>query len=443
MSANKAPAGEIHRRSPAHCRDLPWQVAYADLFPAPVGMFIVGRDGCILDCNQCFLDMAGAPREKVVGFDLLLSSEDQSLLPYLSQVLKGEAVSFECPYTSTTGHKTSVYRYSFHPLNPAANGHAAAICFAEDIGPQKQLEETVHALRLSEEKFSKAFRVSPDPMILSAIDTGQVLDINAGFTEQYGYTREETIGRTTMDIGLWANLQQRADTAALMRARGELRNHEVDFRTKDGRIVTVLGSAAQLNINGQLHWLVQFRDITERKRLLSALEEQARTDYLTGLSNRRYFMERAEQETSRLKRYGGEIAVLMLDLDHFKRINDEYGHRTGDETLRAFSQCCRLAVRDIDVLARMGGEEFAILLPQTTAANATEVAERIRRSTAEIVLTAADGREVSVTVSIGIATSDDGCDDGDNLIDQLLGDADRALYYAKENGRNRVACAPF
>jgi diguanylate cyclase (GGDEF)-like protein/PAS domain S-box-containing protein len=440
MSGNGVPEGYAHcRLSEDSSSDLPLSLAYTALFRAPVGIFIVGRDGRILDCNDSFLGMAGAPREKVVGFNLLSSSEDCSLLPHLHECLAGKPVSFESAYTSTTGHKTSVYRYSFHPPGPADHGNAGAVCFAEDIGPQKQLEEAVRALRLSEERFSKAFRASPDPMILSAIDTGQVLDINVGFTEQYGYTREETIGRTTLDIGLWADLQQRADTAALMRERGELRNHEVDFRTKDGRIVTVLGSAAKLSIDGHDHWLVQFRDITERKRLLLALENQARTDYLTGLANRRYFMERAEQEVSRLKRHGGDIAVLMLDLDHFKRINDDYGHRTGDETLRAFSQCCRLAVRDIDILARMGGEEFAILLPQTSDAQAVEVAERIRRTTADIALRAEDGRDVSITVSIGIATTS-GENDNDNLIEMLLNNADKALYCAKEGGRNRVIC---
>jgi diguanylate cyclase (GGDEF)-like protein/PAS domain S-box-containing protein len=411
-----------------------WQVSYRDLFETSLGIFILAPDACVLDCNDSFLAMAGASREQVIGFNMLRAAEDPALIPFLRQALAGTEVRFETQYTSTTGHRSSIYRYHFKPLDPAVSGTACVLCFAEDVGPLRKMEDTLRALKLSEEKFAKAFDASPDPMILSAIDSGKVLDINAGFTEQYGYTREETLGRTTLDIGLWADPAQRATTAALMRANGELRNHEVDFRTKDGRIVTVLGSATQITIDGIEYWLVQFRDITERKRLLLALEEQARTDYLTGLANRRYFMERAEQEASRIKRHGGGIAMLMLDLDHFKRVNDQHGHRAGDQILCAFANCCRLALRDIDIVARMGGEEFAILLLETSSVNAREIAERIRRTTADIVVVAENGDAIRVTVSIGIATTDA----ANVSIDKLLGDADRALYRAKEMGRNRV-----
>lgn len=141
------------------------------------------------------------------------------------------------------------------------------------LGALNRLEQAHRNLQLSEEKYAKSFHVSPDPMIFSAMETGLVLDINSAFTELFGYTREDAIGRNTLDIGLWADPQQRAATAALMRAHGELRNHEVDFRTKDGRLLTVLGSAAQLSIDGTAHWLVQFRDITEHKRAELALAD--------------------------------------------------------------------------------------------------------------------------------------------------------------------------
>ncbi|NHZ82568.1 diguanylate cyclase [Massilia sp. CCM 8695] len=184
-------------------------------------------------------------------------------------------------------------------------------------------------------------------------------------------------------------------------------------------------------------------DITERKRVDDELQALASTDFLTGLPNRRVFLARLDDQFARLQRSMDECAsVLMLDIDHFKHVNDVFGHAAGDAVLRHMATLMRSGQRKIDTLGRVGGEEFAVLLPGTTGAAAHQYAERLRQSVAETPLLG-DGREIAITVSIGIAT----IEAGDAGPDAAMIRADKALYHAKAGGRNRVcdhaeACAP-
>lgn len=180
-------------------------------------------------------------------------------------------------------------------------------------------------------------------------------------------------------------------------------------------------------------------DITERKDLLEKLESQATKDYLTGLSNRRYFMERGENEFAQAKRYGHALSLLMIDIDRFKNINDAHGHQIGDIVLQQLANVLRSTFRTVDIVGRIGGEEFAVLLPETNLQQALEVAERLRVSVAETDLTQATGRPLHFTISIGVATL------GNNReisLDGLLNLADVALYEAKQSGRNKVCASP-
>lgn len=167
------------------------------------------------------------------------------------------------------------------------------------------------------------------------------------------------------------------------------------------------------------------------------IAEQAHQDFLTGLANRRYFLELAEQEISRSIRYGSLLAVCMLDLDFFKKVNDTYGHKVGDVVLKKLSALFGESLRNIDIVGRIGGEEFAIVLPETDKKHALEVAERIRQLVEHTKITLENGPPLKFTISIGIAMFDD----KDTNIDILLNAADQALYKAKNTGRNRVCMA--
>lgn len=175
-------------------------------------------------------------------------------------------------------------------------------------------------------------------------------------------------------------------------------------------------------------------DITERRILLDKLEQQANQDSLTGLSNRRHFMEQGEMELARVQRYGEALSVFMLDIDHFKVVNDTHGHKAGDVVLRRLGHLLRETLRTVDIIGRIGGEEFAILLPETNLQEASEIAERLREVIAQSEVVLEAGLPLHFTVSIGVSTLKD---KGVNL-DKLLNLADNALYQAKESGRNKV-----
>ena len=165
------------------------------------------------------------------------------------------------------------------------------------------------------------------------------------------------------------------------------------------------------------------------------LAEVSARDALTGLYNRWYVMEKIESEMNRSLRHGSPVALLMLDIDHFKRINDSFGHAAGDQVLKSFGQVLRESCRVYDVPGRYGGEEFCIVLPETRVGSTTAVAERIRQRLASSRFDVG-GDRVAITASIGIA----GMDANDGLVSSaaLIERADRALYSAKNHGRNRV-----
>lgn len=178
-------------------------------------------------------------------------------------------------------------------------------------------------------------------------------------------------------------------------------------------------------------------EIEERQRIQDALQELATRDSLTGLFNRRHFMEKSEQEYALAIRYRYPLAVIMLDLDHFKEINDTYGHPVGDQVLAKVADRLRGFTRIEDISGRMGGEEFALVLPKTNLAGASQAAERLCRSFADEAL-ALDSLNIHLTISIGITCCTPGDDGQPPSFDTLLQQADQALYLAKNTGRSQV-----
>lgn len=176
-------------------------------------------------------------------------------------------------------------------------------------------------------------------------------------------------------------------------------------------------------------------DITERKSMERQLRQLATIDDLTGTLNRRAFFAAAGQEMERAVRYGNAVSVVMFDLDHFKQVNDSYGHALGDQALRETATALRASLRDVDILGRLGGEEFAILLPETPLAGAMEVAERLRHAISAIRIPQDSGAPpLTLTASLGVAERMA----AEITVDKVLARADLALYRAKADGRNRV-----
>ncbi len=197
-------------------------------------------------------------------------------------------------------------------------------------------------------------------------------------------------------------------------------NKLVDYTAEDVKTIAALADFA---------W-----DIVESKRVEEALHQQATTDELTGVTNRRHFLALASHELNRMARLQHPLSIALIDLDHFKQINDTYGHVGGDRALKIFTQICQQHIRAIDLLARFGGDEFILLLPITTVEQARDVLERVRVALTIQAVELTNG-PVSMTISVGIAA----CHAGESQsLETLLERADHALYRAKEAGRNRI-----
>lgn len=189
-----------------------------------------------------------------------------------------------------------------------------------------------------------------------------------------------------------------------------------------------------LSLGGSFVLVFREAQIATAQRFAQHMARMAHVDELTGVINRRYFHELAQRELNRVGRVREPLVALMLDIDFFKRVNDQHGHKTGDDVLKAFSRACESQLRKTDVFGRLGGEEFAVLMPDTPLGMAAMVAERLRSAVEAMVLTHGNDVSIPVTVSIGMAVFSA---DSDSL-DALLTRADAALYQAKSQGRNRV-----
>lgn len=262
-----------------------------------------------------------------------------------------------------------------------------------------------------------------------------IVYVNPAFTALTGYNDNEVIGQSTRLLhGPKTDAQTVATVRAAMEAqrpvRVELLNYKRDSEEFwiDTHIVPLRDKKGRVT-----HFATIGRDLTATKRLQEELRQMASTDPLTGLLNRRRFLEQAESDFQRSLRYQHELAVVMLDIDHFKTINDTRGHFTGDQVLVAMSRSTESLLRNTDIMGRWGGEEFAILMPETPLAGAAILAERLREELARLVVTTSSG-DLRFTVSAGVAAR--GKTDAD--VTDIMQRADTALYAAKEHGRNRI-----
>ena len=264
---------------------------------------------------------------------------------------------------------------------------------------------------------------------------GRIEYVNDAFLKSSGYAREEIIGRSPAmfqsgqtDEAVYQNLWQTILSGYVW--RGEVLNRR---KNGDQYWDNMAISPLRDRFGRISHFVAVREDVTERKGREEDLRQLAQIDPLTGIGNRRFLLERAEHEQLRAERFGSPLSVLLLDIDHFKQINDRHGHAAGDETIRKVALACVDSVREIDVVGRYGGEEFVIVLPGTDLEGARELAERLRATISRITVPGSDGNSFELTASVGVATYGPG-----DELEHLLAAADAALYRAKSLGRNRV-----
>ncbi|MFC2140751.1 diguanylate cyclase [Acidobacteriota bacterium] len=296
----------------------------------------------------------------------------------------------------------------------------------KEITERKKNEES---LKVSEEKFAKAFRYTPSLMAIATVDGSRILDVNDSFARVLGYRHEELVGHTTLELNLWVNPEKRRRFIDKLKQDKEVRNMEVEVRKKSGDICFVLMSAALIHLNEEPHVLSIAIDITDRKKLEEQLHTAAITDELTGIYNRRGFFALAEQQCKVANRTKRRMSLLFLDVDNLKTINDQFGHKTGDEALEDTANLLKHTFRESDIIGRIGGDEFAVLLTEHTESDIESViTHNIRKN---FYLHNQQGNhEYYLSMSIGIARYDPEypCSFGDLLIK-----ADTAMYEDKKH----------
>jgi len=291
---------------------------------------------------------------------------------------------------------------------------------------RKSMEERIHR---AEQQLRVIFSVAPEA-ILVLDEVGRVSLANPAAEHLFARRGHTLAGRSVDEVlsNVTGRLSEAAAASVHLRGEGWGHRGELLFPAE-------FSLAPMLVRNGRA-FLVVAQDVTERRRAEEELRRLAVTDPLTGLSNRRRFEEEGTAELLRLKRYDVPSSLLMIDIDYFKKINDTHGHAGGDRVLTALSELCRNTLRSTDVAARLGGEEFGVLLSVTPLGGAIEIGERLRVLLGGLVVEGPDG-PISFTVSVGVTTFRP----DDQALDAVVRRADQALYRAKEGGRNRVEVA--
>jgi diguanylate cyclase (GGDEF)-like protein/PAS domain S-box-containing protein len=387
------------------------------------------EDGTFLEANRAALELFGRTHEEVIGHTALSlgiwpNPLDRSRL--LQSMQAGEPISL---YPLTISRKSGELR---NILVSAAwielDRQKQMLMSAVDITDARRAEEL---LRRSEERFEKIFQASPDAIVISRLSDGRYLEVNQRWLELFGYSRDEAIGRSALDLGVWADPAERPRFVAEVRHRGAVKDFETRFRKKSGAIIDALLSADVIDISGEPHVIVPILDITDRKRAEERIQQLATRDALTGLPNRLLLNDRLALAISHTQRHGGSLALLFIDLDRFKYINDSLGHVIGDVFLKAVAERLSGIMRQGDTLARIGGDEFVVLLENIVAAQdaAGQVARKVLASFGEPFLV--EGHSLACSCSIGISVFPADATDPQ----MLIRDADTAMYHVKDSGR--------
>jgi diguanylate cyclase (GGDEF)-like protein/PAS domain S-box-containing protein len=257
---------------------------------------------------------------------------------------------------------------------------------------------------------------------------GKFLDVNQALVTMLGYPSPEELLTVDLASDILRDPSKRAGLLEHSVEEGGAGPLEIDWKRKDGTTLKVRLSGREVTSAGEMHgYEIIVEDVTQQRKLEDHLRQQAAKDPLTGLANYRHLVEVVNTELKRSERTGREFALLFLDLDGLKQINDRFGHLIGSQALCRLADVLCICSRDMDTAARFGGDEFAVVLPETGEVSANVAARRICHSVAN------DGREPKLSVSVGVAIYPK---DGEKL-DILLAAADAALYSMKASGRSR------
>ena len=404
-----------------------------------VGAFIYTKDlkGFYTYVNQAVLDLFDKKLEEVVGFDdsHFLDLDLSTQLNKNDKKVMFEGITVESEETNyiKSLKETRIYKAVKNPLYDT-DGNIIGMCgVSTDITDEKKLQQTVK----SQQHLLNAVLDNADAYIYMKDIDRTFQYVNSKVANLFGDTPENIIGKKDTEVlpievaehfhlsdqKVFETNKKQIIEESSEDERGELRHYistKIPYQLEEG-IPALIGFST---------------DVTELYALKEEFKKQANTDSLTELYNRRYFTDHSEREFYRAKRHLRIVSLISIDIDHFKNINDCYGHPAGDKVLMSVAKCLLPCIRQEDILARIGGEEFSILLPETTLQSAKVVAERIRLNQSNLSITGEWKGEITLTVSIGVTC----IKFEDDTFDDFFRRGDKALYQAKALGRNQVYC---
>ncbi|WP_419786006.1 diguanylate cyclase [Pseudodesulfovibrio sp.] len=405
-----------------------------------IGSMLLGLDasGNITLINKAGKVLLGREDEDLIGrnwIDLAVPVEERaSVHSYFSSIVEGRTSDEEERVNHVKPRTGEVRLIAWkNRLLKNEKGHVVGIlCAGNDITARVKAERL---LQEREATYRALFENNHAVMLLVDPRCGDIRDANPAASEFYGYSLKAL---RTMNMAEISVLSENETYQEMIKARVQKRSYFLfRHRLASGEVRDVEVYSGPVMIQGRQLLYSLVHDVTRRTRLERELERMATTDALTGADNRHQFFYRAESELRRASRYGRPLTFLMLDIDYFKDINDSYGHQAGDKVLKALVKMVRKELREIDIFGRLGGEEFAAVLPETSVEAGQMVATRLCRSAAELSVRDGAECEIGFTVSIGVA----GISAGGESVEEALRRADEALYRAKEQGRNRVESA--
>ncbi|WP_454915978.1 sensor domain-containing diguanylate cyclase [Xanthobacter sediminis] len=404
---------------------------------------VVGRDDAggfvIVACNDGFMEMTGGRyagvRDFPLPFDAMVPSYARREFREMLLDCFGSGVARELEQAYDLKDGTHWWRLSLKPLlHTLGNSEIVEILVTGiDITPKMQL---TRELEISTSRFRSVVDAAYDAII--TIDQNHTITLfNRAAENLFGYQQSEMIGQQ-LDRLMPSRFHAIHHEYVSQFLRSPVASRQMDERNRiygqhaDGSLVPVEIAISKINVDGLVEFTAVIRDIADRIHLMDLLQKQAVTDELTGLPNRRAFIDAVLD----MLRFHEHVSLFILDVDHFKSINDTHGHDAGDDVLRALAAVGKAYLRQDQVFARLGGEEFVAAMPDMELEDARAFADALRATIEASSFTHGWRSEVPLpfTVSIGIATRRP----GEQEVGTILRRADQALYRAKTRGRNRV-----
>jgi diguanylate cyclase (GGDEF)-like protein/PAS domain S-box-containing protein len=395
----------------------------ADNVPALIAYYEHKELRCLF-ANTAYARAWGWNEETILGKTVpeVIGEEGyRAIEPYITRVLKGETVVYERPIMAADGTER-VLEVSLLPQLDDSGKAIAAFVLINDITRHRHAEQ---AVRESEERLRKFADATDEGIAFQ--EKGILTDCNAAILRMTGYTYDEIVGT---EIIQYVAPECREDVLNNV-SLGYEKPYESALVAKDGRRIPVEFEGRVMPYKGKNYRMSVIRDIRDRKDAEARIQFLAHHDTLTGLPNRARLMDRLEFVLASARRHGSNVAILFIDLDNFKTVNDSLGHAAGDALLRVIASRIQKTLRGVDLVSRLGGDEFLVVLPDVEDERSpVQVAEKLLAAVSEPFTL--EGQGLSVSPSIGISLFPR---DGDTP-DTLIKNADAAMYLAKERGRS-------